>query len=387
MPDPIPYNSSYDFSNYQANSPSTPLPGTQVDIQFADIQRAVLETIAALANVRRSDGALVNGIVTSDALAPNIVDQIVNGTITTITEAVAAALVSEQNAATSEENAAASETASGLSAAAAAASETAVLAVEDNLPDWKGAWVTGTVYDTGDLVRQEGASYICVIAHTAVAAFSTDLSGMRWELFAAQGAPGPGTGDLLAENDLSDLASVPTARSNLGVPATGTVLLKSDNLAGLANTATAQTNLGLPSGTTGRAVLVAADQATGRTALGLGTAATRTAEATLTDGSNLPDGAAVKAYVDGQAVGIGQVWQSPSRSANVAYRNTTGRPIQIIIEGVSGGVVQASTNGSTWITLGLLGSPGNYEMSISAVIPDDHYYRTTGGFTKWLELR
>jgi len=38
--------------------------------------------------------------------------------------------------------------------------------------------------------------------------------------------------------------------------------------------------------------------ATGRTSLGLGTASTRNAEDTLTNGSNLPDGAAIKAYGD-----------------------------------------------------------------------------------------
>ena len=38
--------------------------------------------------------------------------------------------------------------------------------------------------------------------------------------------------------------------------------------------------------------------ATGRTSLGLGTAAVRAAEDTMTDGANLPDGAAIKAYGD-----------------------------------------------------------------------------------------
>ena len=51
---------------------------------------------------------------------------------------------------------------------------------------------------------------------------------------------------------------------------------------------------------------------TGRTSLGLGTAATRNAEDTLTDGSNLPDGAAVKAYGDANWSGGGTTYWSQS---------------------------------------------------------------------------
>lgn len=60
------------------------------------------------------------------------------------------------------------------------------------------------------------------------------------------------------------------------------------NLTGLWNAVTAY----------GKSLIAAADASAARTVLGLGSAATRSAEDTLTDGSNLPDGAAVKAYVD-----------------------------------------------------------------------------------------
>jgi len=48
--------------------------------------------------------------------------------------------------------------------------------------------------------------------------------------------------------------------------------------------------------------------ATGRTSLELGTAAIRDAEDTLTDGSNLPDGAAIKAYGDANWGGGSTLW-------------------------------------------------------------------------------
>lgn len=60
--------------------------------------------------------------------------------------------------------------------------------------------------------------------------------------------------------------------------------------------------------------------ATGRSSLGLGSAATRTAEDTLTDGSNLPDGAAIKAYGDANWAGETGYWSQTGD--NVYY--TTG---------------------------------------------------------------
>jgi len=53
-----------------------------------------------------------------------------------------------------------------------------------------------------------------------------------------------------------------------------------------------------PLTTAGKALLDDANASAQRTTLGLGTAATRAAEDTMTDGANLPDGAAIKAYGD-----------------------------------------------------------------------------------------
>lgn len=50
---------------------------------------------------------------------------------------------------------------------------------------------------------------------------------------------------LTGDGNLAGLANTAAARSNLGVPATETVLLKAENLAGLADAAAARANLGL----------------------------------------------------------------------------------------------------------------------------------------------
>lgn len=72
MANPSKYTPSYDFSDFQAQNPESPLPGAQVDIQLQGIQQTTTETIDALADIRRSDGKLVNEIVTEDSLNPDL---------------------------------------------------------------------------------------------------------------------------------------------------------------------------------------------------------------------------------------------------------------------------------------------------------------------------
>lgn len=72
MADPTKYVPGYSYSGYQASNPTKPLPAPQVDNDLAEISQSISESVDAIKDVRRSDGALKNGIVTADSLAEDL---------------------------------------------------------------------------------------------------------------------------------------------------------------------------------------------------------------------------------------------------------------------------------------------------------------------------
>ena len=107
----------------------------------------------------------------------------------------------------------------------------------------------------------------------------------------------------------------------------------------------------------------------------------------------VPSQQSVKAYVGAQiaasGIGVGQTWAdySGSRSAGTSYQNTTGRPIMVLVQlaGSNAYKFEVSTDDATWLKL--FDSDGTAELQCSMIIPDNHYYRVSGVYELWAELR
>lgn len=78
MADPVKYERGYSFAGFQAINPSRPLPGPEMDNELEGVEDSLASIIEALADIRRSDGNIENGIVNFDSLDDDVKALIVN---------------------------------------------------------------------------------------------------------------------------------------------------------------------------------------------------------------------------------------------------------------------------------------------------------------------
>ncbi len=72
MARPTKYTSSYSFTGFQTQYPTSPMPAPRLDEQFDNIAQSLGQSIDAVNDIRRDDGKLKNGIVTPESLAASL---------------------------------------------------------------------------------------------------------------------------------------------------------------------------------------------------------------------------------------------------------------------------------------------------------------------------
>ena len=110
-------------------------------------------------------------------------------------------------------------------------------------------------------------------------------------------------------------------------------------------------------------------------ASGITTGTTRTL--TVPDASGT---LALTSDIPAAGIGDGQTWQTVTRTYNTSYQNTTGKPIVFHLVGYVNDqmTIQTSPDNSTWTTVSqALGGGGTDNTFISAIIPDNFYYKYT----------
>lgn len=189
------------------------LSNLQIAANFQALRDALDNTVSrdgSTPNTMEADLDLNNNsIINADSVECNTV--IVNGV--DLGTSVVSAQTSATAAATSAADAA-------TSADEASTSASSIQAIAAQIPIWQGAWVDATPYEATDAVETDGSSYICTASHTSATATNKPGSGSNWgdywDLLAAKGSPGAGTGDVIAANAGSEYTGVAgTFRNNV----------------------------------------------------------------------------------------------------------------------------------------------------------------------------
>lgn len=131
MAQPTAFTRQYNFNDFQTSSPSTPLPGVQLDNELNAAKTNLDGLNTNIAKIQRDDGLLANQSVHKNSF-----------------DVDALALI-------------------GLSGYTVS-----------------GNWAATTSYAAGTLVNYNDATYLATVAHTSVSAFATDKAAGKWILLA-----------------------------------------------------------------------------------------------------------------------------------------------------------------------------------------------------------
>jgi hypothetical protein len=128
MTQPTPYSRQYNATAWSQNTPNLPHPGTSLDAEYDAIKVTLDGVLRSILLIQRDDGALRNQSVRMDTLAPDVIVTLGAGTAWRV----------------------------------------------------RGAWATGEVYVTSDVVTEGTGTFVCATSHTAGADFDTDKAAGKW---------------------------------------------------------------------------------------------------------------------------------------------------------------------------------------------------------------
>jgi hypothetical protein len=176
-PTPPPYTPAFSYTAFEAANAGDPPPGSQMDADFTLISGAINGTELALADIRRTDGQLNNGLVTPDSL---------NCQVSLLLAMAGANLV--------------------------------------------GGWVTGTQYNVKDVchapLANGGGTFMCYRAHIAADTWADDyqntwltLTPFNYLQAAPIPAPMAGNGVQLPVSDNTGTITWQSVAAATGVPA------------------------------------------------------------------------------------------------------------------------------------------------------------------------
>jgi len=125
-PLPAPYTRQTSFTDWEANHPGEPAPGTQLDAEFNAVRTSITDTQDRLAQIQNDDGSLANGAVGKEQLSADMLAVLTGGFYP------------------------------------------------------RGAWVTLTGYAIGDAVNADGILWAAVVAHVSSGNFAADVTAGNW---------------------------------------------------------------------------------------------------------------------------------------------------------------------------------------------------------------
>lgn len=210
------YTPGYDFSAFQGSNPTTPLPGGALDNELAAVATETNSLASKIDDVRRSDGALKNGIVTADSLASSVaafLDDKQNDAAASATAAAGSAAAAAASAAAAATSA---STASGLASAAAGSASAAAASASGVETSVTAAVAAKEAAETAEENAETAATAAASSASNAgaYAATSTTMAGSAGtDALAAAGSAGAAATSASSASDRETQAALYAAEA------------------------------------------------------------------------------------------------------------------------------------------------------------------------------